>query len=170
MQGIMANINFDDVYAANKGRVWGLVSRYVYTKEDREDLFQEIFINVHRALPRFRGDSSVNTWVFRVAVNTALNHVKKQSRYRLLKQTLGALRIFDHDPVAEGSDLKEFKPLEKLNPQQRMVLILSDVEERKLEEIAETMGLPVGTVKSNLFRAREIVKKEVMENGEAYGL
>ena len=166
----MNKIDFADVYAACKDQVWRLASRYVYTKEDREDLFQEIFINVHRALPRFRGESSVNTWVFRIAVNTALNHVKKHSRYRWLKQALGGLRIFEEDAPQIKSDLKEFKPLEKLNPQQRMVLILSDVEDKKLDEIAEIMKLPVGTVKSNLSRAREIVKKEVMENGKLYGI
>jgi len=78
---------------------------------------------------------------------------------------LSNLRIVEDEAPEPATDLEELKPLKKLNPQQRMVLLLAEVEEKKLEEIAEIMKIPIGTVKSTLHRAREIIKKEVRENG-----
>ena len=160
----MTEIEFTRIYAENKDNVWKLISKYVFSREDREDLFQEIFLSVHKALPRFRGEAAINTWIYKIAVNTALNHIKKQGRYKWIKNTLSNLRIIEWELQETKSDIQEMKPLEKLNPQQRMILLLAEVEEWKLEEIAEMMSVPVGTVKSNLHRAREIVKKEVKEN------
>jgi len=161
----VAELDFAGVYADSKDKVWKLVSRYVFLREDREDLFQEIYLSVHRALPRFRGEASIHTWIYKITVNTAINYVKKQNRHKWFKKMLGSLRIMEEEVQEVAADVLTLKPLEKLNPQQRMILILSDVEEKKLEEIAEILKIPVGTVKSNLHRAREIIKKEVRKNG-----
>lgn len=161
----MVKYDFAVVYADNKNNVWKLISKYVSSQEDREDLFQEVFLNIHRALPRFRGEAAVSTWVYRIAVNTALGHTKRQSRYKWIKKMLGGMRAVEAEIEAVAGDIKALKPLEKLNPRQRVILLLSDVEDKKIEEIAEIMKMPAGTVKSNLHRAREIVKKDVMENG-----
>ncbi len=158
----MDKLDFSAVYNKTKNNIWKLVSRYVFSREDREDLFQEIFLSVHKALPRFREESSVDTWVYRISVNTALNFLKKQKRYKVFKDLLSNFRTLPNE-IAEA-DVLSFKPLQKLNPQQRMILVLSDVEDVKLEEIAEIMKIPVGTIKSNLHRAREIVKKELRKH------
>lgn len=155
--------DFARLYDEHKTLVWQIVSRYVFSREDREDLFQEIFLAVHKALPRFRGEAAVKTWVYRIAVNTSINHAKRQTLYRKGRQILATLRVIDEPAPEVTDDLSA--PLAKLNPRQRMVLVLADVEDQSLEEIAEVTGLPVGTVKSNLHRAREIIKKEVMRNG-----
>jgi len=162
---LMAKFDFARIYEDSKAGVWRLVSKYVFSREDREDLFQEIFLKVHRALPRFRGEAALNTWIYKIAVNTALNYLNRQNRFRWAKQMLSNLRIVEDEAPEPATDLEELKPLKKLNPQQRMVLLLAEVEEKKLEEIAEIMKIPIGTVKSTLFRAREIIKKEVRENG-----
>lgn len=161
----MIKQDFEQIYHESKKNVWSLLSRYVFFQQDREDLFQEVFINVHEALPKFRGESSVNTWIYKITVNTAINYVNKQNRFKALKRALGSLRIIEEESIQVSADINELKPLAKLNSQQRMILLLSDIEEIKLDEIAEMMRLPIGTVKSNLHRAREIVKKEVIENG-----
>jgi len=163
----MIKVEFTEVYSAHKDFVWRLTSKYIFSKEDREDLFQEIFINIHKALPHFRGDSSINTWIYRIAANTSINYLKKQNRYKWLKNMLNGLKIIEEEVQTVEIDLQDFKPLEKLNPQQRMIFLLFDLEEKKLDEISEIMKIPIGTVKSNLHRAREIVKKEVIENGRA---
>ncbi len=160
----MEKLDFNEVYQASKDNVWKLVSKYVYTKEDREDLFQEIFLSVHKSLHRFRGDSALNTWIFKIAVNTSLNHINKQKRYKLLKNVLSGFRPIENDQIVVEADIRMFAPLTKLNPQQRMVLILSDIEDKTLAEVSEITSLPVGTVKSNLSRARGIIKKEVGNN------
>jgi RNA polymerase sigma-70 factor, ECF subfamily len=157
----MAPPDFESVYNEHKGTVWKLVSRYVFTREDREDLFQEIFINIHKALPRFRGDAALGTWIYRIAVNSAVNQLKKRERHKKVVQALSALRIIETEEPAAGEETSLEKPLAGLNPRQRMIVTLADVEERKLEEIAQLMSLPLGTVKSTLHRAREILKKEL---------
>lgn len=159
----MGSVEFTRVYEEHKDNVWKLVSRYASRRMDREDLFQEVFVNIHRALPKFRGEAEISTWIYRVTVNTSLNFLKKQKRYALLKDSLRALRIVHHEQ--ESPDLALFKPLDKLNPRQRMILIMAEIEEIKLEEIAKLLAIPLGTVKSNLHRAKEIIKKELKDNG-----
>jgi RNA polymerase sigma-70 factor (ECF subfamily) len=160
----MPQLDFEAVYEEHKGDVWKLVSRYLFTREDREDLFQEVFINIHKALPRFRGDSAVGTWIYRIAANSAVNHLKKRDRHRKAIKVLSTLRIIEtEEPMVTDGTLLE-KPLARLNPRQRMVVMLSDVEEKKLDEIAQILSLPLGTVKSTLHRAREILRKELVKH------
>ena len=121
-------------------------------------------MNVHRALPGFRGESSLSTLLYRISANTAINHLKKRDRHRQVVNVLANLRIIEtEEPTAVETSLLE-EPLKKLNPRQRMVLVLADAEEKKLEDISAIMKMPLGTVKSTLSRAREIVKKELMKH------
>ncbi|MFH1684557.1 MAG: RNA polymerase sigma factor [Candidatus Margulisiibacteriota bacterium] len=161
----MDKMSFDKVYADHKETVWKLVSRYASSKHDREDLFQEVFLQIHRSLSSFRGDSSIETWIYRVTVNTAINQLKKQQRHKKIKETLSWLRVVEVEKEENEEEGEIMKPLAKLNPQQRAVLIMAEVEERKLEEISQVLNIPVGTVKSNLHRAKEIVRKELRDNG-----
>jgi RNA polymerase sigma-70 factor (ECF subfamily) len=155
--------HFSQLYQQYKEQVWRWVSRYV-PAADREDLFQEVFLRVHRALGGFRGEAAFSTWLYRLTANTALNYLKKQQRYQLLKEALAALKIEPfHQEEKKEEGLAEI-PLTKLNPKQKMILVMFDVEERSLEEIAHLLKLPLGTVKSNLHRAREIIKKELRTN------
>ncbi len=162
----MVKIDFNQVYTDHKEFVWWLVSKYVKSTYDREDLFQEVFLKIHRALPGFRGQAAVQTWLYRVTVNTSLSFLKKQSNYRKLREVLVNFRLVEKTEMAQDVDESIWQPLNKLNPQQRMILIMSDVEENKLEEIASLLKIPIGTVKSNLHRAREIVKKELNQDGK----
>lgn len=161
----MREADFSKIYRDNKEMVWGLVSKYSLSQQDREDLFQEVFLKVHRALGKFRGGSSLETWIYRIAVNTAINHLKKRKRRESFRELLNHLRLVETVEGPEVGDALIWKPLEKLNPLQRTVLLLSDVEEKKMEDIASLLKIPLGTVKSNLHRAREIVKKELEKNG-----
>jgi len=128
----MSQIDFIQIYADYKENVWKLVSRYVSPQQDKEDLFQEVFLKIHKALPKFRGEASLLTWIYRITVNTALNYLKKQKRYKMIKDVFSNLRIVEADESEEAGEDLLLKPLEKLNPRQKMVLILSDVEEKKL--------------------------------------
>ncbi len=160
----MEKHEFSQVYQQFREKVWRLVSKYVSGKEDREDLFQEVFLKIHRALPAFRGESELSTWIFRITANSAINFLQRQKRHELFKKILSGFRSVEEEEPKEdeGSILL---PLDKLNPRQRMILLLADVEEMKLEEISAVLKIPVGTVKSNLSRAREIIKKELRKNG-----
>jgi RNA polymerase sigma-70 factor (ECF subfamily) len=166
MELVMALPEYSKVYSDNKEMVWRLISRYVTSHSDKEDLFQEIMLNIHRALKGFRGESALETWIYRISVNTAISFLKKQERHKKLVEVLKRFSFAEAagEPNV-GEEDKVLLPLEKLNAQQRMILLMSDVEEKKIEEIASVLKLPVGTVKSNLFRAREILRKEVEKNG-----
>lgn len=165
MAAIMAQVDFERIYLEYKEKVWRLIAKYLPSRQDREDLFQEIFLKIHRALPRFRGEASPGTWIYRITVNAAISYLEKQKRHRRLKDVFALFRSEEAVEDAEPhTDAVLWKPLEKLNPRQRMILLLADVEEQKLEEIAAMLKIPIGTVKSNLHRAREIVKKEVMKD------
>ncbi|NQU17155.1 MAG: RNA polymerase sigma factor [Candidatus Saganbacteria bacterium] len=159
-------MDFHEVYNNHQKLVWNLISRFVFTKEDREDLFQDVFIKIHKALPKFKGESKIETWIYRITINTGINYAKKQQRQRFLGDLLrksGIVRDKEEDisqKVETGNSL--LKPLESLNPKQRMIILLAEVQEMNLVEIAEHMKIPVGTVKSNLHRAKEILKKEVI--------
>lgn len=155
---------FSQLYHQHKEQVWRWVSRYVGAA-DREDLFQEVFLRVHKSWGKFRGEAAFSTWLYRLTVNTALNYLKKQQRYQLLKEALAVLKIEIAHPAEKKEEEFPALSLAKLNPKQKMVLVMSDVEERPLEEISQLLKLPLGTVKSNLHRAREILKKELRENG-----
>jgi RNA polymerase sigma-70 factor, ECF subfamily len=157
----MAMHEFDQVYNDHRSVVWRLVSRYVSGHHDKEDLFQEVFLNVHKALPRFRGDSALSTWIYRVAVNTSLNYLKKLRRHKKIQQVMLGLRVAQVDPPADGPDQAIWRPLDKLNPRQKMILLLVEVEEKSLDEVARLLEVPIGTIKSNLHRAKEIVRKEL---------
>jgi len=162
----MAERDFDQVYTDHKEKVWRLTSRYVASKQDREDIFQEVFVRIHKALPNFREESSLETWIYRITANTAISFLKKQKRYKLLKNTLEKMNVVQMDAPVEPKEELKFKPLDKLNPQQRMVVILHDVEDKKLEEISVMLDLPIGTVKSNLFRGRDTIRKTLEDSHE----
>ena len=159
------NLKFYNIYEQYKERVWRHVSRYVSRHHDREDLFQEVFVRIYQALPSFRGEAKLETWLFRVTANTAFNYLKKQKRFAKAREILGNLRLIDSEPINEvDSPGYLLQPLEKLNERQRAILILVEVEEFKLAEVAEMLTVPLGTVKSNLNRAKEILKKELAIN------
>ena len=157
-------LNFDQVYTEHKSVVWRLVSRYVAGHHDKEDLFQEAFLNIHKALPRFRGDSALSTWIYRVTVNTSLNYLKKIKRHKKIQQVMLGLRVVHVSAPSVEPDKAIWKPLEKLIPRQKMVLLLVEVEDKSLEETAKILDVPIGTIKSNLHRAKEIVRKELKQN------
>lgn len=156
-------MDFHEIYTNHKELVWNLISRFVFTKEDREDLFQDVFIKINNALPRFKGESKIETWIYRITINTGINFAKKQQRDRFIGDLLkksGIIKTSEDDSSSriEANDTI-LKPLEKLNPKQRMVLLLAEVYEMDLKDIGEHMNIPVGTVKSNLHRAKEGIKK-----------
>ena len=83
----------------------------------------------------------------------------------MIKNALTLIRMVEIEEPVENEEQLLLKPLEKLSPQQKAILILADVEEKKIREIADILKLPIGTIKSNLHRARDIVKRELMQNG-----
>ena len=157
-----------------QGKVINLISRYVRNQADVADVAQEAFIKAYRALPNFRGESAFYTWLYRIAVNTAKNHLVSQGR-RAPANDVDA----DEAEYYDGSDaLKEFasperlmlsdeikkvvfETLESLPEELKMAISLRELDGMSYEDIAKVMDCPVGTVRSRIFRAREAIDKKL---------
>ena len=157
-----------------QNKVANLISRYVRNQADVADVSQEAFIKAYRALPNFRGESAFYTWLYRIAVNTAKNHLVAQGR-RAPANDVDAEEAEYYD----GSDaLKEFASperlvlsdeiqqvvfdtLDTLPEELKMAISLRELDGMSYEEIANVMDCPVGTVRSRIFRAREAIDKKL---------
>ena len=165
---------FDLLVLKYQHKIVNLVMRYVRDPELALDIAQEAFIKAYRALPRFRGDSAFYTWMYRIAVNTAKNHLAAQRRRPMdVELDLQDPEQYDlHAKLKEtdtpegvtlGNELKETveRAIAALPEDLRTAIILRELEGMSYEEIAQTMECPVGTVRSRIFRARDAIGKKV---------
>jgi RNA polymerase sigma-70 factor (ECF subfamily) len=165
---------FDLLVLKYQHKIVNLIMRYVRDPELALDIAQEAFIKAYRALPRFRGDSAFYTWMYRIAVNTAKNHLAAQRRRPMdVELDLQDPEQYDlhaklketdtPEGVALGDELKETveRAIAALPEDLRTAIILRELEGMSYEEIAQTMECPVGTVRSRIFRARDAIGKKV---------
>ncbi len=165
---------FDLLVLKYQHKIVNLVMRYVRDPELALDISQEAFIKAYRALPRFRGDSAFYTWMYRIAVNTAKNHLAAQRRRPMdVELDLQDPEQYDlHAKLKEtdtpegvtlSNELKETveRAIAALPEDLRTAIVLRELEGMSYEEIAETMECPVGTVRSRIFRARDAIGKKV---------
>lgn len=138
-------------------------------REHCDDLIQEVFLRAWRSWDNFRGDSQVKTWLHRIAVNAALDSKKKMSP--VLVENFDTEMSPDDDPERENllADLIE-KGLAVLSEEQRTAFVLYYRSEFSVEEIAETLEIPEGTVKSRLFKGRERFVEFLRRNGVQDGI
>jgi RNA polymerase sigma-70 factor (ECF subfamily) len=158
---------FDRLVALHLPQVWASVWRVLRHREDTEDVVQEVFVTAHRAISGFRGDAKFSTWLHRIAVTRALNHVdKSEERLRRASDPIDPEAV--DVPRAIGTPLRALEAkdlmrrladcLEKLPVAWRAVLALRDAEDNTYEHIAETLHVELGTVRSRLARARASLK------------
>jgi len=152
-----AKLSFDAIYAAEFDYVYRVVSRLVGSSE-AEDLVQEVFVVVHRRLPEFRGEARITTWLFQIAYRVAGAHVRRE-RFRRRLSLLFGLELKSREaaqhpsgPSADGELVNA--ALGRLSFEKRSALVLHEVEGWTCEEIAESIGIPVGTVHTRLHHAR----------------
>jgi len=142
------------LYHRYKRRVFGLVTRIV-GPADSEEVAQEVFVRIFRGLGRFRGDSQLSTWIYRLSVNAALSHVTRRPRHEGGDdETLANLPA----PETSGTDPSMSQRLERalasLPAGYRAVLVMHDINGMNHDEVAEILGCHVGTSKSQLHKAR----------------
>jgi len=166
---------FDLLVRKYQHKVIKLVSRYVYDPSDAHDVAQEAFIKAYRALPGVRGDSAFYTWLYRIAINTAKNHVAARNRAPVSSVSEFGNEDSEVDFSARLSDIDTpeallltdevrrtiLSAIDALPQDLRTALILREIEGMSYEEIAKTMECPVGTVRSRLFRARDTIDAEL---------
>lgn len=151
-----------------KDRLFRLLSRYCRDQVECEDLAQDVFLKVFRKLDTFQGGSAFFTWLYRIAVNTATDHLARASsrRLRLVEDIVLEIRERDHDredPAlpAMQTELVDVtrRILDKLTEKYRTILILREFEELSYIQISEVLQCNLGTVESRLFRARQRFKE-----------
>ena len=157
-------------------RVAALVGRFIHDAQEAEDVCQEAFIKAYRALPLFRGDSAFYTWLYRIAVNTAKNHLVSRNR----RPPASDLDVDEAEVSEIGTVLREIEnpegslateklkqaintAVEDLPEDLRTAFTLREFSGLSYEDITEVMDCPVGTVRSRIFRAREAIDKKIRD-------
>ena len=164
---------FDLLIMRHQSKVVQLVARFV-GEGDAPDVAQEAFIKAYRALPKFKGDSAFYTWLYRIAINTAKNHLAAQGR----RAGQGAVDVREAERVDAPPELREtatperlvlrdevqqvvLEALEALPEDLRTAISLRELEGMSYEDIALAMDCPIGTVRSRIFRAREAINRRL---------
>ncbi|MDJ0652769.1 MAG: RNA polymerase sigma factor RpoE [Xanthomonadales bacterium] len=161
---------FDLLVLKYQHKIVNLVSRYINDPAETYDVAQEAFIKAYRAIGRFRGDAAFYTWLYRIAINTAKNHLVAQSRRppptdieaQDAEQFDVNTRLKDQD-TPEKELLKDeieetvYAAIDDLPEDLKTAITLREMEGLSYEEIAATMDCPIGTVRSRIFRAREAI-------------
>lgn len=157
---------FTEIVNAYSERLYWHVRRFVCSHEDADDLVQEIFIKIWAALPSFREEARLFTWLYRIATNETLNFLRKQKvRAALTFKSLDSEleRKIDDDPYFDGGGIQRalMKEMQKLPQKQRVVFSLRYFEDMKYEDIAQITGTSVGALKASYHIAYEKVKEEL---------
>ncbi len=177
-----------DAFAAAKGdvtafeRIVRKYEKYVCTtvfgvlrhREDSFDVAQEVFLKLYHSIGSFKGDSSFSSWLYRIAKNTALDHLRREKKRRTVSLTSenddGEEVILDIPDESVGASPEKalltkervailYEALDKLSDEHREIITLRDINGYTYEEVAQMLDIEIGTVKSRLFRAREQLKK-----------
>jgi RNA polymerase sigma-70 factor (ECF subfamily) len=166
---------FGELVRRYQDRLFNTAYRLVDNADDALDVVQEAFLHAYQSLESFKGDSLFFTWLYRIAVNSAISFKRKKRAVLRIDGRDGEAVHEPPDPSElsrPGHALEQVeqeqrihKALSRLSPEHRAVLVLKDMEGQKYEEMAEALGVPIGTIRSRLHRAR-LELREVLEQME----
>jgi RNA polymerase sigma-70 factor (ECF subfamily) len=165
---------FDILVLKYQSKIIQLVNRYVHDPDEAMDVAQEAFIKAYRAIGRFRGDSAFYTWIYRIAINTAKNHLVASGR----RPPAGDIDAQDAEQYEGATGLREYatpermilrdeiektvaSAIEELPDDLKTAITLRELEGLSYEEIAQAMECPIGTVRSRIFRARDAIDSKL---------
>jgi len=158
---------FEDLFRQFQGRVFGWIVRIVRDRGVAEDLTLETFWRIYRARSRFHPEGDFAAWAYRIATNRALNHLRRRRFEEELPEELPDKISADPAVQHETGDRIQ-RAVHKLPAKLQVVVMLALVEERPYQEIADSLGVAVGTVKSRVFRALRILRKQLESMGEQH--
>lgn len=164
---------FSEIVLEYQDRIYSLCRHMLGNSHDAEDAAQDAFLKAYQALPRFRPEALLSTWLYRIATNTCIDFKRKPIFASLFGDSGEGERLI-HDQASDapspeklyqskqlGQALQE--SLSKLSPKLRAIIILKEIEELSYEEIADTLDISMGTVKSRIARAREELQKSMQK-------
>jgi RNA polymerase sigma-70 factor (ECF subfamily) len=168
---------YDELVQRYYKKIYALLYNMTSNKEDAEDLIQEVFVKAYSALARFKGDSSFYTWVYRIAVNRAINYVKRRNKRAGpsldnvdsgIERDKSYVELSAKESPFRDATLSELQEklnsaLQKLSDKHRVVVVMHDIEGVPHDEIAQVLGVSSGTVRSRLFYARQILQSELAD-------
>jgi len=161
---------FAQLVQRHQRRVFNLIFRMLQDYEEASEITQETFLAAWQALPSFRGDARFSTWLYRIAYNSALKQIEQRKRDRQLQTAMQAEQMLA-DAGNEGRIETELElharqefireNLATLPAKYRIVLVLRHIQDLTYEEMAEILTVPIGTIKTHLFRARNLLKERL---------
>jgi RNA polymerase sigma-70 factor (ECF subfamily) len=176
---------FNEIVARYKGKIYNYLYRMTGNAEDAEDLTQEVFVRMYTNIRSFRAESSLSTWLFRIAGNLCVDSFRRRKKERGLVHSLDAPIAGGDDDSGATRDVPDWThepdsllsqkelgahiqgALAKLPPKLRSAVVLHDVEGMAYEEIAQLEQIPLGTVKSRIFNARVALRENLRPYLEA---
>jgi len=167
---------FDVLILKYQQRIVHVITGFVHDPVEALDVAQEAFIKAYRAIPNFRGDSAFYTWLYRIAINTAKNHLTSRARRppAVDVDAMDATNFYDAPELKEfetpesslmSDELKQtiHQAIQDLPEDTATAIKLRELEGMSYEEIAQAMECPIGTVRSRIFRARDAIDKQIQE-------
>ena len=151
---------FAELYTRYADRVFARITHLLGPGPDREDVLQQVFLELHRALPRFRGDATLSTFLYRITINVAYDHLRRRARRTVEHDPAALDTLIDGDPTPEDrarrrDELRQiFALLERIKPKKRIAFVLVAVEGLSLGEAAELTGAHPDAVKQRVLHAR----------------
>lgn len=157
---------FRKLYESFDEKVFNTALSYTQSKQDAEEVVQDVFTNIFRKAATFKGQSSVSTWIYRITVNTSLNHIKKRKRFSFIRFDKKEIERPDFEHPGILLEHKEnakalFKVIETLPDNQKTAFILSYIEDLPRQEVADVMKLSLKAVESLLQRAKKNLRTKL---------
>jgi RNA polymerase sigma-70 factor (ECF subfamily) len=160
---------FNQLVLANQPRIYRLFRRMVDSHEEANDLTQDTFIKVYRNLSKFRGSSSIDTWIYRIAINTGLNYLRRQRARQILGLDLVERRVSDDEQPANPATSNILRrAIAKLPARQQMVVILRSYQELPFKEIAAILNMTENNAKVNYSHALKSLRRILNKMGVDY--
>lgn len=157
---------FRKLYLHSSQKIYNTALSYSKNVEDAEEITQDVFLKIYNSINSFKRNSSLDTWIYRITINTSLNYLKKNQRAKTLKNTINSSSSIDFEHPGVLLENKEnakalFKAMEQLNDNQKTAFILSFIEHLPRQQVADIMGLSLKAIESLLQRAKKNMRSHL---------
>ncbi len=171
---------FETLIQSHQKKVYNIALRMTKNPEDAQELSQDAFVRAFIAIKKFRGDSSFATWLYRITMNVCTDFLRKRNKASVISieqsvyESQQTMQLADNEPgpdeISEKNQLKKLvkEAMDLLPPEHREVLILRDLLDMTYKDIANTLSINEGTIKSRINRARENLKKVITSRSELF--